>query len=98
MLSLFALLVLGFKLIVPPNAEAKTEEWLTEDTCKALYKNLYIGLNKAVGYVRSAVLLKKGFKAVAKAVAFLYLSIAFKFLGDRLTMYLGKISLTNHFK
>jgi len=36
------------------------------------------------------VQLKGGFKAVAKAVVFLYLSIAFKFLGDRLALYLGK--------
>jgi len=56
-----------------------------------LYKGLYIVLNKAVGYFRSAVQLKGGFKAVAKAVAFLYLSIAFKFLGDGLALYLGKI-------
>jgi hypothetical protein len=56
-----------------------------------LYKGLYVVLNKAAGYFRSAVQLKGGFKAVAKAVAFLYLSIAFKFLGDGLALYLCKL-------
>ena len=46
-------------------------------------------LNKISGYFRSAVDLKGGFKAVAKAVVFMYTSIAFKFIGDRIALYLG---------
>lgn len=73
-----------------------SNEWLSEDACKTLYKALYIWLNKAVGYFRSAIQLRGGFKAVAKAVAFLYLSIAFKFLGDRLTLYLCNLYSTDN--
>jgi hypothetical protein len=86
-LSLICLLALGFRLAKPLSQDGTNTDWMSEDACKGLY----IGLNKAVGYFRSAVQLKGGFKAVAKAVAFLYLSIAFKFLGDGLALYLGKI-------
>jgi hypothetical protein len=92
-LSLLSLLALAFRLVKPLSQDCTNADWLSEDACKVLYKGLYIGLNKAVGYFRSAVQLKGGFKAVAKAVAFLYLSIAFKFLGDGLALYLGKIFL-----
>ena len=88
MISLALLSMISFRLIVPAK-ESKTEG-LSEDLCKILYQGLYLGLNRAAAYFRSAVQLKGGFKAVAKAVVFLYLSIAFKFLGDRLALYLGK--------
>ena len=87
--SLAFLIALGFRMIAP-GKEGVTSEWLSEDDCKTIYKGLYIGLNRAAGYFRSAIQLRGGFKAVAKAVAFLYLSIAFKFLGDRLAIYLCK--------
>jgi hypothetical protein len=61
---------------------------LTEDSCKALYQTLYITLNRVVEYFRAAIMLKGGMKAVAKAVVFMYASMAFKFLGDRLSLYI----------
>ena len=84
--SFVLLCMIGFRMIIP--AKESKKEGLSEDLCKTLYQGLYIGLNRAVAYFRSAVQHKGGFKAVAKAVAFLYLSIAFKFLGDRLALYL----------
>jgi len=93
-LALTGLMLLGYRMIVPLKDDSPAE-WLSEDTCKALYKTLYLILNRSSGYFRSAVELKGGFKAVAKAVAFLYLSIAFKFLGDKIALYLGKLSITN---
>jgi uncharacterized membrane protein len=89
-ICLVLLAYLAFTLIRPPTLDCK-DEWLSEDSLKALYKALYMLLNRSSGYFRSAIELRGGFKAVAKAVAFLYLSIAFKFLGDRLAIYLCKI-------
>jgi len=35
-------------------------------------------------------MLKGGVKAITKAAMFMYLSIFFKFIGDKRTLYLGK--------
>ena len=91
LLSFVLILILTFRLFRP--IQPSTSDWLSDEACKSIYQILYVSLNRAATYFRSAVMLKGGFKAVAKAVAFLYLSIAFKFLGDRLAIYLCKISI-----
>jgi hypothetical protein len=38
-------------------------------------------------------MLKGGIKAISKAALFMYLSVFFKFMGDKRTLYLGKSNI-----
>lgn len=85
--SLSFILMAVVRLFLAPD---KNCEILSDDSIRALYVALYTGLNKFVQYLRSIIQLKGNLKAVGKAAFFMYLSLVIKFLGDKVTLYLGK--------
>lgn len=78
-----------FKLVRPTLEANKAKcELMNEESCKQLYVTLYIALNKVTEYFRSIIQLKGGMKAVGKVALFMYASLATKFVGDRVIVYI----------
>lgn len=57
-ISLAALFLFFWRMVKP--SSTCQEECLTEETAKKLYVALYVGLNKFVQYMRTAILAKNG--------------------------------------
>ena len=84
MLSLYFLGAIFFRLIVAPAYTTEIpegEQWVTEEHAKVLYVFFYTKFNAFVQYMRGIIQIQGGMKAVAKAAAFMYVSLVVNFIG-----------------